>query len=145
MRKDRSKEGRAGRASRIKGRRGEQAVATALREAFPQIADAIRRGWQSRVGCDDPDVCGLPGFWIECKTGRQPNLRAAYKQAVDASKGRAFPIAVCQDDYAKDRMVVLGFRDFLRILRAAYGHTEPLAFLIQTEMFEAEQTQKAAE
>lgn len=135
MRTDRSKEGRSGRASRVKGRRGEQAVATILRQAFPAIADLIRRGWQSRVGCDDPDVCGLPGFWIECKTGRQPNMRAAYKQAVLAAKGRAFPIAVVQDDYAKDRMVVIGFQDFLRILRAAYGHTEPLAFAIQTEMF----------
>lgn len=125
----------ARRASRRKGRRGEQNVATLLREGMPEIADSIRRGWQSRLGCDQPDVCGLPGFWIEVKTGKLPNIRAAYKQATADAKGRAFPLAIIQDDYARDRMCVLGLSDFLRILRAAYGYTEPLKFGVQAELF----------
>ncbi len=103
---------------------------------MPEIADAIRRGWQSRLGCDQPDVCGLPGFWIEVKTGKQPGMRDAYRQAVTAAKGRAFPLAIIQDDYARERMCVLGLTDFLRILRAAYGYTEPLKYGVQAELFE---------
>lgn len=125
-----------GRMSRNKGRRGEQEVARRLREAMPEIADNVRRGWQSRVGCDDADVCGLPGFWIECKTGKQPNIRAAYKQATKDAKGRAFPCAVIQDDHARDRMVVLSLTDFLRILRSAYGYLPPLSFGVQGELFQ---------
>lgn len=128
------KDGKKGLASRRKGRRGEQEVVRILREGMPEIADDLRRGWQSRLGCDDPDVCGVPGFWVEVKTGKQPNMRAAYKQAFNAAKGRAFPLAVIQDDYAKDRLCIVGLRDFLRILRAAYGHTEPLRFGVQLEL-----------
>lgn len=120
-------------------------MATFLREAMPEIADAIRRGWQSRMGHDDPDVCGLPGFWVECKTGRQPNMRAAYKQAKADAKGRAFPVAVIQDDYARERMCVLGLGDFLRILRSAYGYAEPLRYGVQAELFETPESEGAAE
>src|ERR1044072_3809573 len=130
--------------ARRKGKRGEQQVATALREGMPEIADAIRRGWQSRLGGDQPDVAGLPGFWIEVKTGKVPNMRAAYKQAVADARGRAFPLAVVQDDYARDRMCVLGLSDFLRILRAAYGYTEPLRFGVQAELFETPESEKPA-
>lgn len=132
--------------ARRKGKRGEQQVATALREGMPEIADTIRRGWQTRLGCDQPDVCGLPGFWIEVKTGKVPNMRAAYKQASAEAKGRAFPLAIIQDDYARDRMCVLGLTDFLRILRAAYGYTEPLRYGVQAELFtETPESEKAAE
>jgi hypothetical protein len=139
------KAGKKGRASRVKGRRGEQEVATILRESMPEVAADIRRGWQSRVGCDDPDVCGLPGFWIEVKTGKQPNIRAAYKQAFEAAKGRAFPLAVVQDDYARDRLCVVGLRDFLRILRAAYGYTDPLRYGVQLELTELAEPAQVAE
>ncbi len=130
------KDGSRGRACRRKGRRGEQELVRILRESMPEIADSLRRGWQSRMGCDDPDVCGLPGFWIEHKAGKQPGMRQAYKQALDACKGRAFPLAVIQDDYARDRLCVIGLRDFLRVLRAAYGHTEPLKYGVQLELVE---------
>ncbi len=139
------KPGKRGLASRRKGRRGEQEVARILREGLPEIADTIRRGWQSRVGCDDPDVCGVPGFWTEVKTGKQPNMRAAYKQALSAAKGRAFALAVIQDDRARDRLCVVGLKDFLRILRAAYGYTEPLRYGVQAELFPEPESEKAAE
>jgi hypothetical protein len=128
--------------SRRKGRRGEQQVATILRTSFPELAESIRRGWQSRVGCDDPDVCGLPGFWLEVKTGAQPNMRAAYRQAKADADGRAFPMAVIQDDRARDRLCVIGLSDMCRILRAAYGHTPPLKFGVQGELFEAPESEK---
>lgn len=128
--------------SRRKGRRGEQQVATILRAAFPELADSIRRGWQSRVGCDDPDVCGLPGFWLEVKTGAQPNMRAAYRQAKGDAAGRAFPMAVIQDDRARERLCIVGLTDMCRILRAAYGHTPPLKFGVQGELFEAVESEK---
>ena len=110
----------SGRRSRTKGKRGEQELARLLRETFPHFAESIRRGWQSRVGCDDPDVCGLPGFWIECKTGKQPNVRAALAQARADSGERAIPIAVIRDD-RRPAFVALDLVDLLAILRAAYG------------------------
>lgn len=126
----------SGRASRAKGRRGEQIVATILRSHMPEIASAIRRGWQNRLGADDPDICGLPGFWLEHKCGKQPNIRAALKQARTAAKGRCMPLAVIQDDHGRERMAVLNLTDFLRVLRAAYGYTPPLTFGVQGELFE---------
>lgn len=138
------KSGKSGLSSRRKGRRGEQEVATILRAGMPEIADAICRGWQSRLGHDAPDVCGLPGFWLEVKTGRQPNMRAAFKQAQRDAKGRAFPVAIVQDDYARERMCVVGLSDFLRILRSAYGYTAPLTFGVQAELFEAPESEQGA-
>lgn len=125
-----------GRASREKGKRGERQLATILRLAMPELAEHVRRGWQSRVGCDDPDVC-LPGLWLEHKCGAKPNMRAAYAQARRDCSGRgAVPVAVIQDDRARERLCVLGLTDFLRILRAAYGHTEPLKYGVQGELFD---------
>lgn len=129
-----------GGSQRRKGARGERELAAALRQAMPELADNIRRGWQSRLGTDDPDVCGMPGLWLEHKTGKLPNMRAALRQArVDARrKGacQAMPCAIIQDDHARERMVVLGLPDFLRIMRAAYGYTEPLRFGVQADLFE---------
>ena len=125
-------------ADREKGKRGERQAAARIRAAMPEMADQIRRGWQTRLGCDDPDIVGLPGFWIEHKCGQLPNLRAAYKQAKLAAKGRAFPLAIVQDDRASDRLVCLNLTDFLRILRSAYGHAPPLRFGVQQELFPGE-------
>jgi hypothetical protein len=125
-----------GRASREKGKRGERQLATLLRTALPELAEGIRRGWQSRVGCDDPDVCGLPGFWVESKCGKLPNPRAAYAQATRDAAGRFIPLAVIQDDRARERLCVLGLTDFLTILRAAYGWTPPLPCVARAEVAE---------
>lgn len=123
------------RASREKGKRGERALAAVLRESFPVFADSIKRGWQTRVGCDDPDVCGLPGFWIEHKSGLKPNVRNALKQARADSKkkvrqGRTIPMAVIQDDFARDRFCVVDLNDMVRILRAAFGFDTTLPLLV---------------
>lgn len=113
------------RLSRTKGRAAEQKLARLFRETFPKFAAEIKRGWQTRVGCDDPDVCGLPGFWVESKHGIQPNVRAALRQAADAAAGRAIPLAVIRDN-RKDAFVALPLTGFLRVLRAAYGEDKPL-------------------
>lgn len=135
---------KTGLSSRRKGRRGEQEVARICREAMPEIADTIRRGWQSRIGQDECDVLGMPGFWLEVKTGKQPNMRAAYKQASKDAKGRAFPLAIIQDDYARERMCVVGLGDFLRILRSAYGYAPPLKYGVQAELFEEPASEEGA-
>jgi hypothetical protein len=123
-------------AQRRKGRAGEQKLARILRAELPEIAEAIRRGQQSRVGSDDPDVCGLPLFWVEHKCGKLPNIRAALEQAHRGAKGRAMPLAVVQDDRARDRLVCLHLTDFLRVLRAAYGYTPPLCAVLAREVAE---------
>lgn len=110
-----------GRAQRAKGCRGERATAQDIRETFPEIAETVRRGWQTRLGGDAPDVI-VPdelGLWIENKCGKQPNIRQALVQAVTESKGRGIPIAVVRDD-RKDPTVTLLWSDFLRILRERF-------------------------
>lgn len=122
--------------SREKGKKNERAVASKLRETFPEIAETIRRGLQGRNGQDVCDVSGLPGFWLECKHGRQVNIRAAYQQALSDSKGRGFPVAVIRDHGSTEQHVYLSLGDFLRILRSAYGYCPPLRFGVQGELFE---------
>lgn len=101
--------------SRRKGKKGERATATEIREALPELAGQVRRGWQSRRGDDDPDVIGLPGTWLEIKTGKQPNPRAALAQAIEESKGRGIPIAVIRDD-RKEPFAALRWPDLLAII-----------------------------
>ena len=134
----------SGRSCRRKGHNGERKLAQILRASMPEIASEIRRAIQSRMGCEDPDVCGLPGFWLEHKQGKQPNIRAAMKQATKDAKGRAFPAAVIQDDHARHRLVCMHLTDFLRVLRAAYGYTPPLRFGVQGELFDAPLSEAAS-
>ena len=58
-----SKEEDLGKSQRDKGKRGERALAEILREAFPEIGEEIRRGWQTRFGDDEPDIIA-PGLGI---------------------------------------------------------------------------------
>ena len=94
-----------GRPSLDKGKRGEREVAAILRAAG---FDAVRRGWQSRAGSDDPDVIGLPGFWIEVGLGRTIKPRAKLAQAVEASAGKhgVVPVAVTRGARRSDEWVV---------------------------------------
>lgn len=122
-------------ASRDKGKRGERALAAALREAFPVFADRIKRGWQTRFASDDPDICGLPGFWIECKVGARVMPFAALQQA-EADRGPYdIALAVCKYDRGKP-FCTIALDDMVRVLRAAYGFDPALPTL---------QPEKAAE
>lgn len=110
-----------GRMSRSKGKRGERETVNEIKRAWPDTHP--KRGWQAREGYDAPDVDGLRDFWIEVKTGKKPNIRAALQQAVEAeaaafAKGgfARFPIAVIRDD-REEPIVVLTWSNFLSIAR----------------------------
>ena len=105
-----------GRPSRDKGKRGEREVAAILRAAG---FDGVRRGWQSRAGSDDPDVIGLPGFWIEVGFGRTIRPRAKLAQAVEASAGSGLiPVSVTRGALRDDDWVVtLTLDDLIGIAR----------------------------
>jgi hypothetical protein len=132
-------------ARRAKGHAGERALATKLREAFPELAGGIKRGLQAQAGgLGNCDVQGLPGFHIEHKHQKKPNMKAAYEQAVRDAAGKGFPMAVVQFDGARERLCVLGLTDLCRILRAAYGYTQPLKFGVQGELFDAPASEREA-
>lgn len=101
-----------GKSQRDKGKRWEQAVARMFREAMPGVS--VRRGWQSRSGSDAPDV-EVPKWWVECKSGKMPNPRAALRQAVEATDGRT-PVAVIKDD-RQEPFVAMRLADFLELVR----------------------------
>ena len=103
-------------AQRAKGNRGERATATEIREAFVELADDIKRGWQAARGDNAPDIEGVPGFWIENKTLKKFNT-APLDQAVEASAGKGvIPFAVIRPD-RKDPVVMIRWFDFLGILQ----------------------------
>lgn len=120
-----------GKFSRDKGKRGERTTVKEIKAAFPNLKD-LKRGWQSRRGHDDPDVCGFYDFWIEVKQGPQPNPRQALAQAtadtVTAASGERLglvpeystPVAVIRDDRKKP-FVVMWFDDFLKLVKRGYG------------------------
>ena len=105
-----------------KGKRWERAVASSISEVMPGAR--IRRGDQSRDGADAPDVI-CPWLWVECKSGKRPNPRAALAQAIEASSRRgskAVPTVFLKDD-RKDPIVILQMDDFLRMLKKLW-HTK---------------------
>ena len=112
----------SGRRSRNKGKRWEQDVARIMRDIFGP--DEIRRGWQSREGDDEPDIVGVPEFWVECKRQKRSNFRAALKQAKDACTDDRMPLAICRDDPGDGTAstdsrtyAIMYFKDFEKFLR----------------------------
>lgn len=78
-----------GASRRRKGHDWEREVAALFRSVgYPEA----RRGWQARSGTDDPDIVGVPGYWIECRCRDYINIPAALRKALtdrkatDASK-----------------------------------------------------------
>lgn len=99
-----------GKSQRTKGHNNEREVAKLFRALYPEA----KRGYQTRGGTGEaPDVDGTP-FYIECKVGARPNLRAALLQAHNGTDGR-MPIAVTKFD-REPRMVTLWLEDFLKIV-----------------------------
>ncbi len=103
-------------AARLKGKVGERKTATDLREALPQLAEKIRRGWQTRSGSDEADVLGVPGFWFENKSCRKVQLQAALRQAITACKESDIPVVVARED-RQEPMALLRWSDFLVLLQ----------------------------
>jgi hypothetical protein len=99
--------------SRRKGASYERALVHRFREVMPGAE--IRRGLQSRSGEEVADV-EVPVFWPELKRGKQPNIRAALRQAQAAAPKGRIPIAVVRDDRA-EATVTLTLDDFLEFVR----------------------------
>lgn len=79
--------------SRRKGHDFERHIALWLRKFWP----GAKRGLgQARDGSEVCDVEETP-YWVECKRGRAVNVRAAMKQAEEATDGRK-PIVVHKSD-----------------------------------------------
>jgi len=100
-----------GKASREKGKRFERAVARLFRD---ELGLDAWRGRQERTGESAPDV-DVPGLWVECKSQRLTNPRAALAQAIADSKGSPdrIPIAVTKDD-RQVPIVTMRLADFFR-------------------------------
>ena len=119
--------------SRNKGSTWEREVARRLREVF---GGGVGRGiGQTRGGsAEAPDVDGVPGWWVECKHGKQPNLRAALEQARTAEEvwrshhtaatTRRRPVAFVKDD-RRAPMVLLSMEDFIDLLRERQESSPP--------------------
>lgn len=108
--------------SKNKGKRGERWLAQRLREAFPQYADTIRRGWQARSGKDAADV-EFPGVHFECKNTKRPNPMAALRQAIEDCRKGNIPIAVLLQSRSYP-VAILPFEDLLKLLVAADREVE---------------------
>jgi hypothetical protein len=109
-----------GKSQRIKGRAWEQAVAREFRAALPDMAEQIKRGWQSRAGHDAPDV-DVPGLWVECKAHRKCDLVAALAQAEVAAAGTGrVPVAICKDDRQRPT-VTMYHEDFYELVRELFA------------------------
>lgn len=100
-------------ASRDKGKRGEQEVARIVRHFLPDLADEVRRGWQCREGDDAPDVEGLP-WWIEVKRRKSIALHRWYEQGNAATDGR--PVALVHREDRGRWLVTIDFEDWLMTL-----------------------------
>ena len=103
-----------GKLSRTKGVTFEREMVHRFAEVFGE--EKVRRGLQYRDGADAPDVVA-PAFWVECKRGRKTNVKAALRQAQEASAGKGlWPIAVCRDD-EDAATVTLALEDFLDLVK----------------------------
>lgn len=100
---------------RRKGHDFERWVANRFKAALPGAEQHIKRGLQGRDGSDAPDVL-CPCFWIECKRGKQPNIRAALQQVLEDCGPGVWPVAVIKDD-ARQPFVALHLDDFLELVK----------------------------
>jgi len=102
----------SGARSRRKGAQWERELVRRFREVMPD-AD-VRRGFQARSGEEAADV-ECPVFWIEAKRGKRPNIRAALRQANEASSVGRVPLAIVRDDRS-EATVTLALDDFLELV-----------------------------
>ena len=110
-----------GRMQRNKGAKWERELAIMLRGIYP----GARRGLsQPRSGCDVPDVEDAGPYWWEAKHGKQVNLRAALRQAIEAEaawraahpeSGPRVPVVVAKDD-RREPVALLPLEAFLSLL-----------------------------
>jgi len=103
--------------SRRKGHNFERATAIALKELWPEA----KRGQQYVSGNEQPDVDGTP-YWVECKCGKRTNIKAAVKQATEASDGR--PIVVISKNDREPVLVTMLYGDWHGLHKRGTGLPE---------------------
>lgn len=105
-----------GKRARRKGHQFERDMASLFTET---LDFHCKRGLQSRDGAEAPDVI-VPGLHIECKKGLKTNIRAALKQAREASRDGNKPVAICQDD-RQEATVTMFLEDFMDLLKEKWN------------------------
>jgi hypothetical protein len=116
--KARSKRGKA---ARRKGHDFERALVVRFNEDLKDF-HAVRNT-QSKGGRGKADVRltgSLHEFHIESKSMKQPNIKAAYAQAVEDSKFGSIPTAITKTTLGST-LVTIGLDDFIAILQALEG------------------------
>ena len=98
--------------SRRKGAAWERELVRMFREVMPGAE--ISRGFQYRSGEDACDV-EMPVFWVEAKRHKRVNIKAALRQAEEASPKGRVPVAVTKDDRAA-AIASMRLDDFLELV-----------------------------
>lgn len=99
-------------ASRDKGKRGEQELAGKLRE----YGYNCRRGQQYAGANGDADVVGLPGIHIECKRVERLDLYGAVQQAHSDSRLAEIPVVMHRRNNC-NWLVTMELEDWMEIYR----------------------------
>jgi len=108
-----------GKFSRDKGARFEREIANKLKEVFG--SRVTRSSGQCFSGDTRADV-DCPKFWVECKVGKRPNIKAALEQAEEAresSESTKTPVAICKWD-RDEPIASMRLSDFIEILKSIY-------------------------
>lgn len=116
-----------GKMSRNKGAAFEREIVNRLKPIFPNVSRNLE---QTRDGGHD---IAMPGMLLECKVGKQPNIRAAMKQCKVATtdamakqgetKHHLHAVVVSKKD-REEILVTLPWEAFEELLEAVYGRKE---------------------
>ena len=105
-----------GKSQRVMGHQWERDVAILLRPVYPLAS----RGLQYKMDRPVPDVDNTD-YWVECKVGAAPNIRAAFKQS-ERDKEQASdlrpPLVVTKRHYERP-VASMYLDDFINLLRKA--------------------------
>jgi hypothetical protein len=82
-----------GKYQREKGAKWERELGNILSDIWEGAQRGIQ---QTRSASEEADCSGTP-FWVEAKVGKKQNMRAAMRQAIEATDGRP-PVAIVKDD-----------------------------------------------
>lgn len=109
-----------GRRSKIKGKVGESEIVEIVTLELALQEGQVRRGDQSFGAHVEPDVVGVPGWWIEVKREQRPSFGAWLTQLAEhlrKARSKALPLLVWRRDRERTWWAVLRLVDFLAVLR----------------------------
>lgn len=102
----------SGKYNREKGANFERELVQIFKKVFP--GEDIKRGLQYRSGVEAPDV-ECPLLWVEAKRMKRPNIKAAYKQALDACPEGRIAVAITKAN-REQAMATVSLEDFTEIM-----------------------------